>query len=44
MAQVGRPIGLCIITRNHLFGGFGTVKRTRAKKRMGTISRPVREV
>jgi hypothetical protein len=43
MASLGGRIGLSTITRYHLVGVFGTVRRTRAKKGIGTISRAGRE-
>jgi hypothetical protein len=43
MARVGGRIGLSTITRYHLVGVFGAVRRTRAKEGMRTISRAGRE-
>jgi hypothetical protein len=40
MIRVGGRIGLSIITRYHLVGVFGTVRRTRATEGMGTIPGP----
>jgi hypothetical protein len=39
MALMGGCVGLGTITRYILVGGFGTVRRTRAKEGLGTISR-----